>query len=158
VVERDAGEQPAAALKKGFNGVVSKYALECDLTYDKRPSIEGEYKLILKVIMTIGGSIQLVYLNVNEDHSALALQDFTVNPSRIDYRIAPFVPGTHHVRIAVENGARTSLTVDGVILLDFDTPAFMQNGTPEIEVGVTGAIVPGSAITVHTDNVVFTAE
>jgi hypothetical protein len=159
IVGRDGGGAPFAVLRKELAGIVTRVSVECDLSYDRRPVFQNDGNILLVVIIDNGANkFQLIYLDVKRDQSAFVLQDPTAAVQTIDFRPVAFEPGLHHIAIDMSIGGRTRLRVDGPTLLDIPTPAFMQSGTPALELGVSGPADPSSSITLTADNVVFSAD
>lgn len=159
IVGRDGGGAPFAVLRKELAGVVTRVSVECDLSYDRRPVFQNDGNIIVAVIIDNGADkFQLIYLDVKRDESAFVLQDPTAAVQTIDYRAVPFEPGLHHIAIDMTVGGRTRLRVDGPTVLDIPTPAFMQSGTPALQVGISGPADPSSSLTLTADNVVFSAD
>ena len=159
IVGRDGGGAPFALLRKELAGIVTRISVECDLSYDRRPVFQNDGNIILAVMIDNGADkFQLIYLDVKRDESAFVLQEPTAAVQTIDYRAVAFEPGLHHIAIDMTVGGRTRLRVDGPTVLDIPTPAFMQSGTPALQVGISGPADPSSSITLTADNVVFSAD
>ncbi len=159
IVGSDGGGAPSAVLLKQLAGIVTRVSLECDLSYDQRPLFQNDGNILLVVIIDNGADkFQLIYLDVKRDESAFVLQDPTATVPIIDYRAVAFEPGLHHIGMDMTVGGRTRLRVDGLTLLDIPTPAFMQSGTPALQVGISGGADPSSPLTLTADNVVFSAD
>lgn len=96
VAGRDAGAAAVAVLRKDFSATVTRVSLECDLAYDRRPTISNDGVIILKIKSATANAFQLIYLNVRADKSGFVLQDPSL-AGGIEYRNIPFESGSRRV-------------------------------------------------------------
>jgi len=157
------GPEPLAFLQKTVPGPLSRFTIECDVGFDRRPS-PTDFHLFLKVNINTGGTagrdFQLVYVTIENDHNGFVLQDFTTT-SMIEYKSYVLNPGFHHVKMEFAVGGKSRLTINGSVIHEIDTPAFMKPGRMEFNAGVSGSgsdSSPTTPVVVTTDNVIFTAE
>jgi hypothetical protein len=155
------GDEPLAFLQKTVSGSLTKFVAEMDVGFDRRPSATA-YHLFVKVRIDVpGGGFQLVYLTVDSGGNGFALQDFTTGPpAPLEYKGFNMDTNVRHLKLEYALGAKSRLFIDGAMIHEINTPAFMKAGTMQLTAGVSGsyneaATVP---ITVTTDNVVFLAE
>lgn len=156
----DAGPAQVAFLTRAFSPNARDFRFEGDIYYDQRPALAGEFHNFVKLrIVRPGGGYELVYLSVSATGNTVGVQDFPPSaPTRIETTPFAFPPGQwHHVELRIAVEGETSVVVDGVPAVAVPAPSWFTSGSVQLEVGMTTSTLPTTAITVGTDNVIFSA-